>query len=743
MSEKTVFISYHRDAAGKAFARSIKQELTHRGYDAFLDVDDIAAGDWAKQILTQVPKRAHFLLLVTPGALDACSNPEDWIRREFALARDRSRNIVPVFEESVDIAKLRQQCPSAMQGIFDFQGLALRHDEFTDGISRLINHYIPPHKAPVDVIQAAVVPKINQPYGSDKPPILLIALMTLAFVILAAVVVVIVKLTLGDVDVRVPAATDVGHPQQPAEAKSLVLDDVDEVQADNTHVIYLKPPEKKHLSHLMNMGNEPEQFRLPSFPHDVFYTNLDDDENRSINAGESKSLRLILIALAPERKEYAFEIQSTKHTDSLIRVSIRLQGDWKAFHQQQLQDWAEKTKTLNAPAQLYQAALQVIDRENPDLERGAKQALTGQFLVHAGRTDAAVLAFADADKSVPKTVERLVFAATPSLITALGKHYETQQDYAKAASWYTAAANTGYAESEYSLGKLFASGNGIPQDKAAAQAWFRKAAEQGHPGALQSTGSGDESKPLDPPKPGASAKDCPTCPEMVDIPAGSFMMGSDAAESTEPDEKPRHKVDIAAFKLGKYEITQAEWTAVMGSNPSHFSECGPGCPVDRVSYDDVQAFIAKLNRLTGRHYRLPTEAEWEYAARAGTVTAFSTGACITTDLANYDGNVAYKDCAKTGVYLAKTRPVGSYPANPWGLYDMHGNVWEWTCSIYTDSYAGRENACVDDSVLRSWPRRVIRGGSWDSGPGLLRSAGRSWDYTGNRYDYIGFRLAQD
>ena len=217
MSEKTVFISYRRDVAGKAFARSIKQELTHHGYDAFLDVDDISEGYWAKQILAQVPKRAHFLLLITPGALDGCSNPEDWIRREFELARDHS---------------------------------------------------------------------------------------------------------------RVPAATDVVHPQQPAETKTLVLDDIDEVQADNTHVIYLKPPEKKHLSHLMNMGNEPEQFRLPSFPHDVFYTNL-EDEDRSINAGESKSLRLILTALAPEHKEYPFEIQSTKHKDSIIRVSIRLQGDWK------------------------------------------------------------------------------------------------------------------------------------------------------------------------------------------------------------------------------------------------------------------------------------------------------------------------------------------------------------------------------------------------------------------------------
>ena len=508
MSEKTVFISYRRDTAGKAFARLIKEALTHHGYDVFLDVDDITAGYWAKQILTQVPKRAHFLLLVTPGALDHCSKRGDWVRREFELAYERGRNIVPVFEESVEIAKLRQECPNAMRDIFDFQGLTLRHSEFADGINRLINQYIPPHSSFADNVQVDAPPVTKQAPRNDKRPILPIALMAMIFTILAVAVVIIVQLYSGDGGALEPSATGTGNPPKPAEMTNLVLDDVNEVQADNTHVIELKPPEKKHLSHLKNMSGEREPFILINFPHDAFYTNL-EDEDHAINAGESKSLRLILTALNPELKEYLFEIRSIKHKESVIRVSIRLQGDWKAFHQQQLQQFAETTRQLNTPAQVYRAALQVIDKENPDLERGSKQALAGQFLVNAGQTDAAVLAFADADKSVPKTVERLVFAATPTLITALGKHYETQQDYAKAASWYTATANTGYAEAEYSLGKLFASGNGIKQDKAAAQAWFRKAEAQGHSGALQSTGSGDESKPLDPPKPGASSKDCP------------------------------------------------------------------------------------------------------------------------------------------------------------------------------------------------------------------------------------------
>ena len=231
-------------------------------------------------------------------------------------------------------------------------------------------------------------------------------------------------------------------------------------------------------------------------------------------------------------------------------------------------------------------------------------------------------------------------------------------------------------------------------------------------------------------------------PEMVQIPAGEFMMGTDPSEAgSSKNEQPRHLVKIKAFSLGKYEVTQGQWQAVMGSNPSYFKQCGDNCPVENVNFNDVQTFIQKLNAKTGSTYRLPTEAEWEYAARAGTTTAFSTGDCITTRQANYDGNYDYNDCgAKTGVFLGKTAPVGSYPANPWGLYDMHGNVWEWTCSAYTEQYDGSESICINDA---NNVRRVIRGGSWDIDPVYLRSANRNGDSAANRYSDIGFRLAQD
>jgi formylglycine-generating enzyme required for sulfatase activity len=228
---------------------------------------------------------------------------------------------------------------------------------------------------------------------------------------------------------------------------------------------------------------------------------------------------------------------------------------------------------------------------------------------------------------------------------------------------------------------------------------------------------------------------------MVAIPAGEFWMGSDDSEPGRyKDEGPRHKVSVAAFKLGKYEVTQGQWRAVMGANPSQFQQCGEDCPVENVSFDEVQAFIRKLNAETGQRYRLPTEAEWEYAARAGTTTPFWTGNCVNTDQANYDGNYDYKGCgAKTGVYRKTPVRVGSFPPNRFGLYDTMGNVWEWTCSAYTGHYDGSEKLCTNDANAR----RGVRGGAWFGGPVFVRSASRYGLDPSNRNYLLGFRLAQD
>jgi hypothetical protein len=165
MSEKTVFISYRRDALGKAFARSLKHELEHKGYDVFLDVDSIGPGEWEEQLRGQVPVRSHFLLLLTPGALDRCEDPDDWVRREFELAVQHKRNIVPVAEESVDLTDVNRTCPDSMKGVFTLQVPKLRHGSYQQDVATLIDRFIPRHKAPLSAPTTPVSKSFTEAVG--------------------------------------------------------------------------------------------------------------------------------------------------------------------------------------------------------------------------------------------------------------------------------------------------------------------------------------------------------------------------------------------------------------------------------------------------------------------------------------------------------------------------------------------------------------------------------------------------
>ena len=222
-------------------------------------------------------------------------------------------------------------------------------------------------------------------------------------------------------------------------------------------------------------------------------------------------------------------------------------------------------------------------------------------------------------------------------------------------------------------------------------------------------------------------KDCDDCPEMVVIPAGSFLMGSPAdppedpfsnapvKKNGEPSERPQHRVQIQSFAIGKYEVTQEQWYAVMGSNPS--KNKGRTLPVEQVSWDDVQEFIAKLIRKTGQLYRLPSEAEWEYAARAGSTTKWSVG-----DDASKLRNHAWGNSS-----VLKTQVVGQKLRNGFGLFDMLGNVSEWTQDCWHDNYNG---APMDGSAWTkncSEDGRVLRGGFFGSNSWDLRLASRAWD----------------
>lgn len=227
---------------------------------------------------------------------------------------------------------------------------------------------------------------------------------------------------------------------------------------------------------------------------------------------------------------------------------------------------------------------------------------------------------------------------------------------------------------------------------------------------------------------GGAFADAVTGMQFVFVKGGCFQMG-DTFGGGEADEKPVHEVCVSDFNLGKYEVTQGQWREVMGSNPSHFTNCGDNCPVEKVSWNDVQDFISRLNSRSGKKYRLPTEAEWEYAARSGGKSEKWSGTSSESSLGDY----AWYS-SNSG---SKTHSVGQKLPNGLGLHDMSGNVWEW-CNDWYGNYNSSDRD--DPSGPSSGSYRVLRGGSWYD-PGFVRAADRDWNNPGNRNNDSGFRVA--
>jgi formylglycine-generating enzyme required for sulfatase activity len=242
-------------------------------------------------------------------------------------------------------------------------------------------------------------------------------------------------------------------------------------------------------------------------------------------------------------------------------------------------------------------------------------------------------------------------------------------------------------------------------------------------------------------------RDCANCPKMVMIPAGSFTMGSPATELYRGAESP-HRVTISkSLAIGKYEVTFAEWDACVadggcgGHRPDDFGWGRGNRPVVGVSWDDAKAYVAWLSKKAGKAYRLLSEAEWEYSARAGTATPFSFGATITTKQANYDGSTGYGS-VPAGENRQKTLPVGSFSPNAFGLYDMHGNVWEWTEDCWSEEYGSDAPKDGTPFLKGNCGGRVMRGGSWEDYPGDVRSAARVGSGRDEQSWADGFRVAQ-
>ena len=227
--------------------------------------------------------------------------------------------------------------------------------------------------------------------------------------------------------------------------------------------------------------------------------------------------------------------------------------------------------------------------------------------------------------------------------------------------------------------------------------------------------------------------------DMVVIPAGSFQMGS-LPNRGNPDEHPRHFVTIKAFMMGKFLITQGQWKAIMKKLPRCRFKADD-LPVERVSWEDVQEFCQRLSKRTERYYHLPSETQWEYACRAGTYTPFSFGETLTTEIANYNGMHTFAKEPRS-VYGHVTTPGGTFPPNPFGLYDMHGNLWEWCADNWLEDYSASPR---DSSAYQTQkdPFRVARGGSWHEPPGLCRSALRIRFNQSDAEEFIGFRVVCD
>ncbi len=242
--------------------------------------------------------------------------------------------------------------------------------------------------------------------------------------------------------------------------------------------------------------------------------------------------------------------------------------------------------------------------------------------------------------------------------------------------------------------------------------------------------------------------DCRDCPDMVVVPAGRFLMGSPASEANRIGTEQQYQVTIAyPFAVGRFDVTFDEWDACVGDGGCggyrpNDQDWGRGRrPVINVSWDDAQAYVAWLSRRTGHVYRLLSQTEWEFAARAGAATPFYFGDAISPSLANYDGTYGYPGNTEVnGLNRQRTTEVGAFPPNGFGLYDMAGNVWQWTQDCWSDYYAGPLDGAPD--LGRDCKRRALRGGAWTGNPSNLRSADRLRNPTGSRIYTIGFRVAR-
>jgi formylglycine-generating enzyme required for sulfatase activity/TPR repeat protein len=338
-------------------------------------------------------------------------------------------------------------------------------------------------------------------------------------------------------------------------------------------------------------------------------------------------------------------------------------------------------------------------------------------------------------------------------------------DLPMAAALFATACDGGEANGCYDLGVMHRNGQGVPKDRAKAATLYKKACDGGFSdgclqlGAMYVFGEG---APKDRKRLGDGSPRVSTAARvgysMMRIPAGKFLMGSPGREPGRVADETQHLVTIGKdFLLGATTVTQRQWRKIMATNRSFFTSCGDDCPAEGVSWYEALDFCNRLSDLEGltrcysrtpddeihwdricTGYRLPTEAEWEYAARAGSAAPYNTGQCLSAHQANYDGEYPQPGCPKGQAREAPVR-VGSFAPNAWGLYDMHGNVWEW---VWDGMAAYPHGLAIDPTGPDDGSERVLRGGGWNSVAQFCRSAVRFGVDPGSRFSDLGFRLAK-
>jgi len=497
------------------------------------------------------------------------------------------------------------------------------------------------------------------------------------------------------------------------------------------YLINLKPPIAEKMAYLSVAGNKPLTVTLSDFPNDIFYSSIYDNPP-TIKSGEQILFSVgIKLSVEQPRPEYRFAIESGDQKIPLI-VNV---SDWLGTIQALLNNVSKQLSSLSEPTpeKEQKTTLDLIKEIFPNSTPIIQLALTGQALQHSNRPQAAALAYTKIEEIKPGITEQFLTGQQNHQVrTEIGKLYLTKQNVTKAESWFIKAAVANYPPAQYQLGLLYQKGEGVEKNDAKSQELLKQAEQSGYVHPI-------EEKPLkviSPPKISEFLKNTFTNSigmEFVLIPAGSFQMGDDNGKYD--DEEPAHNVKIEkAFYLGKFEITQKQYQTIMGNNPSRFK--GENRPVERVSWDDAQAFIKKLNEKEGgTKYRLPTEAEWEYAARANTQTKWSFG----------DNESDMKDYAWYGYEFAwygyefsvnETREVGQKKPNGFGLFDMHGNVWEWTCSDYKNYSENNHLECSSKNNAH----KSLRGGSWVDDADDCRSASRGNHSPDFRNNNDGFRV---